>query len=163
MNIKINKQHKMFAVAFPPRRRTVFFDHKAYNLRFPEHLFIFPIILTSEKHLVVRGFYPIKFVLKEQDKFYVAPISAASRTREGDVCIDYDHRSFQGELEKTINLVIEKFWTVRWPTGEESSFLTHWIRNTGELICEHFPMVEGNLPEFTESSIEDLKEFIASL
>jgi len=151
-SIKINKSQKMFAVICPPTKRNIVFGRKIHYLSFPEHAFVFRICPLSKTRITITGSFPFQFLLKYGSQYYDSALSLGNHNGEGGVCVDMNHESISGTVEKVIKTAMEMFWSVPYQEGTEGRYIDH--KTHGRPI---------HVPKLTNSSIKELKSFVKEI
>ena len=140
---KINRDNRLVAVELPPIKRMVLYHHnKPAFLRFPEHIFI---VHWNYSHLDrlfhTVGSYPIKLLLKIENKYYFPKLSDSNIT-DLHYCINYTHTNVYGDnLEHLLIKTIDHFWASKF--GHRPLCVDIWEKATREkrCVCNTFEQV----------------------
>ena len=165
MKYRISKTKHLIAAEFPSVGRMVIcHGNQPTYLKFPQHIFVFPIVIDN-KDLVVNYHYGVSLYFRKNFKYYIPPLEHMW-PQHGHMCIGHVRK--QNEPIRAINDTIKKFWTTEsytnWPLRpREEKALANWKKESKETnSCSCYLFEKYKLPKLEPISQENLLEYLRS-
>ena len=165
MKYLVNKKLHLLAVKFPPKGRTLKNSKRSFYLKFPEHLFVFPITIENGR-FVADEMFGVQLLLRKGLSYYVPPLTRLYGS-DGRLCISSQHEKVKGSVERVVKAIIEKHWATSYGNkttiGSPLKTFNSWLEESKQNRCSCYQFRRIKMPKFETITLEDLRIYLGEI